>query len=105
MNKVWISPTDILKEISEISSFKGYYDSCSGTLEWYDKEREVTIYATPNWETEGEVPFDVNVDGEIGYHNVVTIKMVEGDISTQLTHYLNVLIMIMNHYSEYPKKD
>lgn len=103
MSNKWISPSDIIGEISEIGSFKGCYDSLSGTLEWYDSERDITIYATPNWETEGEVPFDVNVNNEIGYHNVATIKMVNGDISTQFTHYLNVLMMIMNHYEGFPK--
>lgn len=96
----WITPMEILKEIKEIGSYEGHFDSLSGTLEWFDKEREITIYATPNWKTEGEVPFDVNLDNEIGYHNVCTIKMVEGDKSTQLTHYLNVLMMIMNHYKD-----
>ena len=96
----WITPMEIVKEIKEIGSYEGHFDSLSGTLEWFDKEREITIYATPNWKTEGEVPFDVNLDNEIGYHNVCTIKMVEGDKSTQLTHYLNVLMMIMNHYKD-----
>ena len=96
----WITPMEIVKEIKEIGSYEGHFDSLSGTLEWFDKEREITIYATPNWKTEGEVPFDVNLDNEIGYHNVCTIKMVKGDKSTQLTHYLNVLMMIMNHYKD-----
>lgn len=96
----WITPMEIVSEIKEIGSYEGHFDSLSGTLEWYDKEREITIYATPNWETEGEVPFDVNLDNEIGYHNVCTIKMIKGDKSTQLTHYLNVLMMIMNHYKD-----
>lgn len=96
----WITPMEIVKEIKEIGSYEGHFDSLSGTLEWFDKEREITIYATPNWETEGEVPFDVNMDNEIGYHNVCTIKMVKGDKSTQLTNYLNVLMMIMNHYKD-----
>lgn len=99
----WITPMEIVKEIKEIGSYEGHFDSLSGTLEWFDKEKGISIYATPNWETEGEVPFDVNVDDEVGYHNVCTIKMVKGDNSTQLTHYLNVLMMIMNHYSEFPK--
>ena len=99
----WITSEQILKEVSEIGSFKGYIDSLSGTLEWYDKERELTIYATPNWENDGEVPFDVNYDSDLGYHHICTIKMIDGDISSQFTHYLNVLLMIMNHYKDFPK--
>jgi hypothetical protein len=99
----WITPNEILSEIKEIGSYVGHFDSLSGTLEWYDKEREISIYATPNWETDGEVPFDVNRDDENGYHHICTIKMVKGEKSTQLTHYLNVLMMVMNHYSEFGK--
>lgn len=103
MNK-WLQASDILKEITEIGTYRGSIDPMSGVLEWYDKEKDITIMATPNWETDGEVPFDVTLsDGE--YYNVVTIKMVKGEPSTQLTHYLNVLMMVMNHYSGFPKKD
>lgn len=100
--KKWIDSNDIIKEISEIGNFKGCYSSLSGTLEWYDSEKDITIYATPNWDEEGLVPFDVSLsDGE--YYNVCTIKMINGDISEQFTHYLNVLMMIMNHYKDFPK--
>jgi len=99
----WITAQDILPKHYEIGTFTGYFDERSGTLEWWDEERDITIYATPNWSVEGEVPFDVNRNDELGYHHVCTIKMVSGDINTQLTHYLNVLMMIMNHYSEFPK--
>lgn len=100
-NNNWISPSEIIKEISEIGNFKGHFDNLSGTLEWYDSEKDITIYATPNWEEEGVVPFDVSLsDGD--YYNVVTAKMIKGDKSEQLTHYLNVLMMIMNHYKEFP---
>ena len=99
----WISSKEILDEISEIGSFKGYINPMSGVLEWYDKERELTIYATPNWETEGEVPFDIDRGGGDEIWNVCTIKMIDGDISSQFTHYLNVLLMIINHYKDFSK--
>lgn len=97
----WITAEMIIKRVSEIGNWRGYLDESNGTLEWCNGGDGVSIYATPNWDVEGEVPFDANVDSDefLGYHNVCTIKMVEGDISTQLTHYLNVLIMVMNHYS------
>jgi hypothetical protein len=103
INNNWISSKEILDEISEIGSFKGHLDSLSGTLEWYDKERDFTIYATPNWETEGEVPFEVNRGSGMEIWNVCTIKMINESKSAQLTHYLNVLMMIMNHYKDFPK--
>jgi hypothetical protein len=102
-NSKWISSEEILKEISEIGNFKGSMDSMSGTLEWYDKDRDLTIYATPNWNTDGEVPFDVDRGSGLEVWNVCTIKMVDEDKSTQFTHYLNVLMMIMNHYSQFTK--
>jgi hypothetical protein len=102
-----ITPLEILEKIKVIGSFVGYYDNLSGTLEWYDKDREITIYATPNWETDGEIPFDVAINNDeidsLGDEHIFTIKMVEGDIDTQYTHYLNVLLMVMNHFSEFPK--
>jgi hypothetical protein len=98
----YISSEEILKEVSEIGSFKGSIDGMSGALEWYDKEREITIYATPNWEEEGLVPFDVSIDGR-DYFHVCTIKMVDDTISEQFLHYLNVLMMIMNNYNNFPK--
>jgi hypothetical protein len=100
-NRNWITPLEILEEIKVIDSYVGYLDSMSGTLEWYDKNRDITIYATPNWETDGEVPFDVATPNDGDIHHICTIKMVTGDKSTQLVHYLNVLMMIMYHYKEF----
>jgi hypothetical protein len=104
MSKSYITSEEILKEISEIGSFKGSMDSMSGTLEWWDKERDITIYATPNWETEGEVPFDVDKGDGDEVWNVCTIKMIDGTKSEQFVHYLNVLMMIMNHYENFNNK-
>jgi len=102
-NNYWISSEEILKEISEIGSFKGSIDKLSGVLEWYDGDRDLTIFATPNFNNDGEVPFDVDRGSGLEIWNVCTIKMVDGEKSTQFTHYLNVLMMIMNHYSEFTK--
>lgn len=99
----WITSEQILKEVSEIGSFKGCISNLSGTLEWYDKDRDITIYGTPNWETDGEVPFDIDRGGGEEMWHVCTIKMIDGDISSQFTHYLNVLLMIMNHYKDFVK--
>ena len=104
MSKSYITSEEILKEISEIGSFKGSIDSMSGTLEWWDKDRDISIYATPNWETEGEVPFDVNKGDGMEIWNVCTIKMIDGTKSEQFLHYLNVLMMIMNHYEYFNNK-
>jgi hypothetical protein len=98
MSKSYISSEEILKEISEIGSFKGFINTMSGVLEWYDKENDITIYATPNWETDGEVPFQVDRGSGMEIWDVCTIKMIDGTKSEQFTHYLNVLIMIINHY-------
>ncbi len=78
-------------------------DTLSGVLEWYDKDRDFTIFATPNFINDGEVPFDIDRGSGLEIWNVCTIKMVDEDESTQFTHYLNVLMMIMNHYSQFTK--
>ena len=98
MSKFYISSEEILKEISEIGNFKGSINQMSGVLEWYDEKSDITIFATPNWNNDGEVPFDIDRGGGDEVWNVCTIKMVDGDKSTQFTHYLNVLMMIMSHY-------
>jgi len=72
-------------------------------LEWYDKDRDITIYATPNWESDGEVPFDVSTPSDGENYHCCTIKMINGDKSEQYLHYINVLMMIMNHYNGFPK--
>ena len=102
-NSKWISPLEILKEIEVIGSFVGYYDNLSGTLEWYDKDRDITIYATPNWETDGEVPFDVCEPTEGEFSHIFTIKMIDDIKGKQYLHYINVLLMVMRNYTEYPK--
>jgi hypothetical protein len=102
-NSKWISPLEILDEIKVIGSFVGYYDNLSGTLEWYDKDRDITIYATPNWETDGEVPFDISTPNDGEYEHIFTIKMIDDVKSKQYLHYINVLLLVMNRFSEYPK--
>jgi hypothetical protein len=94
---------EILKEIEVIGSFVGYYDNLSGTLEWYDMDRNITIYATPNWETDGEVPFDVCEPNEGEFSHIFTIKMIDDIKGKQYLHYINVLLMVMRNYTEYPK--
>ncbi len=98
MSKSYISSEEILSEVSEIGNFKGFIDSMSGTLTWYDEKSDITILATPNWDIDGEVPFDVDRGSGDEIWNVCTIKMINGSKSEQFTHYLNVLMMIMNHY-------
>jgi len=102
-NNKWITPLEILDEIKVIGSFVGYYDNLSGTLEWYDKDRDVTIYATPNWETDGEVPFDMVHPNDGDFEHICTIKMIDDTKGKQFMHYINVLMMVVNRYSEYPK--
>ncbi len=102
-NSKWISPLEILEKIKVIGSFVGYYDNLSGTLEWYDKDRDITIYATPNWETDGEVPFDVCEPNDGEYEHIFIIKMINGDKDKQYLHYVNVLLMVMNSYNKFPK--
>lgn len=100
MESKWVTAEQILETISEIGNFSGYVNVDSGALEWYNENLGLTIFASPNWLTDGEIPFDIQTeDGE--YWNEFTIKMIEGDASAQCTHYLNVLLMVMSQYDDY----
>ena len=78
-NNKWITPLEILDEIKVIGSFVGYYDNLSGTLEWYDKNRDITIYATPNFINDGEVPFGMSEPNDGDYEHIGTIRRSDSD--------------------------
>jgi hypothetical protein len=40
-------------------------------------------------------------DGD--FEHICTIKMIDDTKSKQFLHYINVLMMIMNHYNGFPK--
>lgn len=72
-------------------------DSMSGTLEWYCNGNDsVSVYATPNWETDGIVPFALSYeDGE--YSNVTTLELnLRETIEYQLNQYISVISTILS---------
>jgi hypothetical protein len=97
---MYITSEEILKEISEIGNFKGSLDSKSGTLEWYNEQNGITIYGTPSWETDGEIPFDVYFNDEVEILNVCVVRLTNESKTNQLLRYINVVSMIINHYND-----
>jgi hypothetical protein len=69
-----------------ISGWEVVEEPMSGTLCWYPPNmKNVIIYATPNWETDGVVPFDF-YDGSDTYNSLFTLNL-NGSIDNQLEQY------------------
>jgi hypothetical protein len=88
---------DILNS-GPIGDWMPFEDSMSGALEWYRKNTDtVRVYATPNWETDGVVPFALSYeDGE--YYNVTTLELnLRETIEYQLNQYISVISTILSN--------
>ena len=60
----FITPEEVLRTIKKVLGYEGHMDTMSGTLEWFKKDQDEIIYATPSWDGKwGIVPFD-DEDGE-----------------------------------------
>ena len=75
-----------------IGDFTCFVDSMSGAAEWKNSFIDTVIYATPNFETEGEVPVDIVTDGE--YESIMVLYL-NGSKEEQLKMYLGVIEMII----------
>lgn len=87
---------DILN-FGPIGDWIPFEDSMSGALEWYRNGNDtVRVYATPNWETDGVVPFALSYeDGE--YSNVTTLELnLREPIEYQLNQYISVISTILS---------
>ena len=86
----YIQTEDILK-YGEIKGFSPVIDPMSGTLEWNNGENVGKyVYATPNWEQEGQCPVSIyHEDGE--YQDVAVLKFADMSKTEQKEYYLNVV--------------
>ena len=86
----YIQTEDILK-YGEIKGFSPVIDPMSGTLEWnYGENVGKYVYATPNWEQEGQCPVSIyHEDGE--YQDVAVLKFTDMSKTEQKEYYLNVV--------------
>ena len=83
--------TEDVMEFWDIRGFKPSIDSMSGTLEWNNgKDMGKYLYATPNWEQEGQCPVSIyHEDGE--YQDVAVLKFTDMSKTEQKEYYLNVV--------------
>ena len=77
----------IVNNVPSIEGWSPYIDSMSGTLEWSNGGNG-WIYATPNWNQDGEVPVDFGNDsGE--YNSMWTIVFrTNSTLEEQLSYYV-----------------
>ena len=83
----YIIPEYIVNNVPSIEGWTPCIDSMSGTLEWSNGGNG-WIYATPNWNEEGEVPVDFgNEDGD--YYSMWTISFRKNSpLEEQLSYYI-----------------
>ena len=83
----YITSEYIVNNVPSIGGWTSYIDSMSGTLEW-SNGGDSWIYATPNWNEDGEVPVDFgNEDGE--YNSMWTIVFrTNSTLEEQLSYYI-----------------
>ena len=87
----FITPEDVIKEKSMVLGYSPYIDQMSGALEWFKKDQEEIIYATPSWNDDfGITPFD-NENGEHFLTLDLTAKKYHGNFKMQLDKYFDNL--------------
>jgi len=97
MDENWITEEQILERSRSFNDFEASIDDTVGSLNWYNKKLEVTIYATPNWVVYGKVPFDVS---EADWKYVSDVRLtLTGNIDQQYEQYMNMLKSIMDKYT------
>lgn len=78
-----------------------FEENMSGCIGWYnrnDVERNVIIYATPHWETEGVVPVEVATSDE-DYFTLHSFELsLRESVEYQLNQYISILSTIIHNY-------
>jgi len=89
----YITKEDILGLTHD--DWKVYECDMSGTIEWYNGNG-IFIYATPHWETDGEVPFAIFSE-ESGEYETVKILTLDPNTSEseQLNSYMETLKLVI----------
>jgi hypothetical protein len=78
--------------------FEENMTGCIGWYNRYDVERDVIIYATPHWESEGVVPVEaITSDG--GCESLHTFELsLRESVEYQLNQYISILATIIHNY-------
>jgi hypothetical protein len=77
----------------QINGWTPTENSMSGAIEFSHPERELVLFATPNWDEDGKVPFAIaDEDGE--YDEISFPLELEGSIENQLQQYIEIITNI-----------
>ena len=77
----------------QINGWTPIENPMSGVIEFSHPERELVLFATPNWDEDGKVPFAiVDEDGE--YDDISFPLELEGSIENQLQQYIEIITNI-----------
>jgi hypothetical protein len=92
-----------VQDVLEMESIRGYYpslDSMSGCLEWNNGEDlGKYLYATPNWEGEGQCPVSIYTE-EGDYRDIAVLKWGDMTQKEQLNKYRVVVEEVISTFTE-----
>lgn len=95
--KNYITNEDVLT-LNEINGWKPVDEQFSGCIHWYHPEKDSLIYATPNWERDGEVPIATFNEETDNYENLMNVNLQYGStIEEQLEYYKHTIEGITKH--------
>ena len=95
----YIQSEDVL-QMESIRGFKPSMDSMSGTVEWNNGEDlGKYLYATPNWEGEGQCPVSIYTE-EGDYRDIVVLKWGDMTQKEQLNKYRVVVEEVISTFIE-----
>ena len=91
----YIQSEDILT-MDDIRGFKPSMDSMSGTIEWNNGEdMGKYLYATPNWEGEGQCPVSIYTD-EGDFQDIAVLKFADMSKTDQKLKYREVVSEVID---------
>ena len=91
----YIQSEDILI-MDEIRGFKPSMDSMSGTIEWNNgDDMGKYLYATPNWEGEGQCPVSIYTD-EGDFQDIAVLKFSDMSKTDQKLKYREVVSEVID---------
>ena len=90
---MFISNEDILNNITTIEGWVCEEDSMVGSIYFYNERTKMAIFATPNWDEDGYVPFAIQ--DENGEYDAISFSLkLEGSIEEQLSQYVSQIQLI-----------
>ena len=89
-NEIYLQPEQV-ELMKPLYGYSPTMDERSGTIEWYKENSDVVVYATPNWEEEGQFPI-AHSNVETGdYTHIGNISLIGLSMEQQIEKYRNVV--------------